>query len=295
MPTELRPVSVHSGGVRLAAVLRLPEGASATNKVPAIVCCQGFSLVKEVFLPKNAEALNAAGYATLNLDYRFFGESGGEPRCRLVPSMQIEDVRAGLTFLETVPEVDGSRLGVFGISLGASVAVGVAGADMRVKALVAVAGPGDLRRVWSAFPDFPAFEQKVLAARRVYAATGEVRYVAVPKLLSSDPETCALLVAEAPKYPTWRLEITFESLVDLFELAPEDTLPKSRAAALFVYPANDALITKSEMVSLYAKARGPRKLVSLPGISHHEVYDTGKGFAPLMEETIAFLGEHLPR
>lgn len=293
MPSETRAVSVFSGGVRLAAVLRLPAGASATAKVPAVVCCQGFSLVKEVWLPKNAEALNAAGYATLNLDYRFFGESGGEPRCRLVPSAQVEDVRAGLGFLETVPEVDATRLGVFGISLGASVAVGVAGRDMRVKALVAVAGPGDLRRVWSAFPDFAKFEAKVLEARRVYASTGEVRYVAVPKLLSSDPETCALLVAENPKYPTWRLEITFESLADLFEFAPEDDLPKSRAASLFVYPENDALITKSEMVSLYAKARGKKKLHPLPGLSHHEVYAEGGGFEPLMKETLAFLGEHL--
>lgn len=290
-----RDVSVYSGGLRLAGVLRLPEGASETSKVPAIVCCQGFSLVKEVWLPKNAEALNRAGYATLNIDYRFFGESGGEPRCRLIPSMQVEDVRAALTFLETVPEVDGSRLGLFGISLGASVAVGAAGKDERVRALVAVAGPGDLGRVWSGLPDFPKFREKVLEARRRYVTTGEVRYVAVPKLLSSDPDTCALLVAEAPKYPSWRLEITFESLADLFEFAPEDDLPKSRAASLFVYPSEDALITKGEMVSLYAKARGPKKLVSLSGLRHHEVYDAGKGFEPLMNETLSFYAEHLAR
>jgi pimeloyl-ACP methyl ester carboxylesterase len=288
-----RDVTVYSDGVKLAGVLRLPEGASASHKVPAVVCCQGFSLVKEVWLPKNAEALNRAGYATLNVDYRFFGASGGEPRCRLVPRMQVEDVRAALTFLETVPEVDPSRLGLFGISLGASVAVGAAGKDMRVRALVAVAGPGDLGRVWAGLPDFPKFREKVLEARRAYVSTGEVRYVAVPKLLSSDPATCALLVAEAPKFPSWRLEITFESLADLFEFAPEDDLPKSRAASLFVYPAEDALITKGEMVSLYAKARGPKKLVSLPGIQHHEVYDTGAGFEPLMHETIAFYAEHL--
>lgn len=288
-----RDVTVYSDGVKLAGVLRLPEGVSEGHKVPAIVCCQGFSLVKEVWLPKNAEALNRAGYATLNVDYRFFGASEGEPRCRLVPRMQVEDVRAALTFLETVPEVDASRLGLFGISLGASVAVGAAGKDMRVRALVAVAGPGDLGRVWAGLPDFPKFREKVLEARRTYVSTGEVRYVAVPKLLSSDPATCALLVAEAPKFPSWRLEITFESLADLFEFAPEDDLPKSRAASLFVYPAEDALITKGEMVSLYAKARGPKKLVSLPGIQHHEVYDTGAGFEPLMRETIAFYAEHL--
>ena len=288
-----RKVTIHSEGTRLAGVLRLPDGLAPGQKVPALVMCQGFSLVKEVWLPKNAAELNRAGYATLSLDYRYFGESEGEPRCRLVPRHQVLDVRAGLTFLETVPEVDTSRLGVFGISLGASVAVGVAGTDERVKALVAVAGPGDLERVWAAFADFPKFREKVLAARRTYVSTGEVTYAAVPKLLSSDPATCELLVKESANHPTWRLEVTFESLADLFEFAPEDDLPKSRAASLFVYPGEDALITKSEMVSLYAKARGKKKLVSLPGLAHHEVYAEGRAFDPLMRETLSFLTENL--
>lgn len=286
-------VTLYSGGMRLSGILRLPEGASAGKKVPAVVCCQGFSLVKEVWLPKSAEALNREGYATLNVDYRFFGASEGEPRCRLVPSMQVEDVRAALTFLESVPEVDSMRLGLFGISLGASVAAGAAGKDPRVRALVAVAGPGDLGRVWSQFPDFPKFYEKVREARRHYTATGEIRYVAVPKLLSSDPDTCALLVADAPNYPRWRLEITFESLMDLFEFAPEDDLPKTRAACLFVHPGDDTLIAGGEMASMYAKARGTKKLVKLPGVKHHEIYGEGKGFGPLMAETLAFFASHL--
>jgi pimeloyl-ACP methyl ester carboxylesterase len=288
-----RTITLHSAGARLAGVLRLPDGLPPGARVPALVCCQGFSLVKEVWLPKNAEALNRAGYATLNIDYRGFGESEGEPRCRLVPWAQVDDVRAALTFLETVPEVDPKRLGLFGISLGASVAVGAAGRDDRVRALVAVAGPADLGRVWASFPDFPRFREKVRAARRAYTSTGEVTYVAVPKLLASDPETCALLVADAPRFPTWRLEITFESLQDLFEFAPEDELPKSRAASLFVYPERDALIARSEMTSLYAKARGEKRLVALPGLAHHEIYNDGPGFEPVMRETLAFLDAHL--
>jgi len=101
------------------------------------------------------------------------------------------------------------------------------------------------------------------------------------------------LVADAPRFPTWRLEITFESLQDLFEFAPEDELPKSRAASLFVYPERDALIARSEMTSLYAKARGEKRLVALPGLAHHEIYNDGPGFEPVMRETLAFLDAHL--
>lgn len=293
MPTPI-PVSFHSEGHRLAAHLRLPDGLAPGEKRPAVICCQGFSLVKEVWLPRHAEAMNRAGYVTLHLDYRYFGESEGQPRCRLVPRAQVEDVRNALTFLETRPEVDASKLGLFGISLGGSVVSQVAGEDERVKAVVAASCPSDLERVWSAFPDFAKFRAKVHAARQKYVATGEVTYVAVPKLLSSDPETCALLVTDQPNFPTWRLEITFESLFDLFEFKPDEVASTIRGAALFLYPGADAMIARGEMMSLFAKAKEPKKLVVLEGIHHHEVYKEQRGFDAVMGPTLEWLQRYLP-
>lgn len=92
-----RTVTFFSDGARMAGVLRLPPGLSPGERRPAVVLCAGFSLVKEVWLPTNAQALNAAGYVTLNFDDRTFGQSGA-PRCRLVPRMQVEDVRSALVF-----------------------------------------------------------------------------------------------------------------------------------------------------------------------------------------------------
>ena len=63
--------------------------------------------------------------------------------------------------------------------------------------------------------------------------------------------------------------------MDLFEFAPEDELPKTRAACLFVHPGDDTLIAGGEMASMYAKARGTKKLVKLPGVKHHEIYGEG--------------------
>jgi pimeloyl-ACP methyl ester carboxylesterase len=290
-----RLVSFFSEGVKLAGVLRVPDQARPGEKLPAVICCQGFGLVKEVWLPNYARALNRAGYITLNLDYRGFGESGGEPRCRLVPQAQVEDIRNALTFLETVPEVDSARMGLFGISLGASVATACAGKDPRAKALVAVAGPGDLERVWSSFPDFPRFRAKVHRARQAFVASGEITYVSVVRLLASDAETCAMMVADAPKHPTWRLEISFESLEDLFAFKPEDDAPTMRAASLFLYPEADTLIAKSEMLSMCSKAPWPKQIVGLAGLKHHEVYNDGAGFEPVMRHTLEFLDARLAR
>ena len=104
---KLREVRFHSQGARVAGVLRLPD-SNLDKPAPVVVMCAGMTLTKEVWLPANAEWLCAQGYATLSFDYRGFGESEG-PRNRLVPSMQVEDARSAITFLETVAEVDSAR------------------------------------------------------------------------------------------------------------------------------------------------------------------------------------------
>lgn len=286
-----REVSFFSHGARVAGVLRLPDGSARS---PVIVMCAGMTLTKEVWLPANAEWLCAQGYATLNFDYRGFGESEGAVRNRLVPSMQVDDVRAAITFLETVAEVDASRLGLFGVSLGASVAVATAGVDERVKATVAVAGPMDLGRVWRAYPGFDSFNAKVREARRKAAVSGEVSYIKLSRLLASDPETCAMIERDAAGIPQWRPELTFESLSELFEFRPEAAVAQiSPRAVMFVAPELDVLIATGELPSAFALAGEPKRLVTLPGMKHHEVYGTGAGFAPTMSAAREFFSSFL--
>ncbi len=73
------------------------------------------------------------------------GESEGEPG-RLYPLEQAEDIRNGLTFLETNQKVNPDRLGLMGFSFGAGMAPYVAGIDERVKCSISVAGWGDGER-----------------------------------------------------------------------------------------------------------------------------------------------------
>ena len=283
-------VTFISEGARVAGVLRLP--ATGAAPYPVVIFCAGFSLTKEVWLPPYAEALNGLGWATLNFDYRGFGESEGTPRCRLVPTMQVDDVRNAVTFLESIADIDAARIGVVGVSLGAAIALGAAGIDDRIRAMVAVAGPSDLWRVWSQLPAFAGFRDKVRAARRRFVVSGDVSYAPVSKLLSSDPETCQKILDDAPSFPHWRPEITFESLQSLFEFRPEQVAPFCRASC-FIYCGDDALIGKNEAVSAWANAREPKQLVELAGVRHAEIYGQGRGFAPCLAAIASFLRDHL--
>jgi alpha-beta hydrolase superfamily lysophospholipase len=257
-----------SDGLSIAADLRVPAGPGPH---PAVVVCPGMSLTKEVWVPAYAEGLTAAGFVTLTPDWRGFGASEGA-RGRLVPQLQVRDARAALDWLETRPEVDRGRLGVLGLSLGCTVAVAVMAADARVRAGVGVAGPADLGRVWRAFPGFPAFREKVAEARRRFAATGEARTIRVSRLLAGDPATAEKIEADAPSFPTWAPEVTFESLLDLFEFAPErDAARLAGRPLLLVTPSDDPVIAGDELRSLAAAVGPSARLLVLEG-RHVDVY-----------------------
>lgn len=274
------PVSVSytSEGERVVADLRMPSG---NGKPPLVIFCPGTTLTKEVWLPRWADALNARGYATLNFDCRGFGGSGG-PRLRLIPQNQVVDVRNAVSWATSRDDLDGTRIALVGVSMGAAVALGAAGEDRRIKAAACVAGPSDLWRVWSALPNFPEFYEKVLAARRHYVVTGETKTMKLTKFVAADAGTCALIERDAPTIPSWTPELTFESLASIVEFRPEKVAPFSNAT-LFVTCGNDRLIGRAEALSAWANCRDPKRLVEIPGIDHHEIYGEGKGFLPAIE------------
>jgi fermentation-respiration switch protein FrsA (DUF1100 family) len=71
-------------------------------------------------------------------DYRHRGKSGGEAITMGV--RERGDLSASIDTIARRPEVDASRIGVFGMSMGGVIAILVAAADTRVKAL-AIEGP----------------------------------------------------------------------------------------------------------------------------------------------------------
>jgi dienelactone hydrolase len=76
----------------------------------------GYAGVREHGIAKFAEAFADAGFVVLLHDHRTFGVSGGEPRQDVDPWRQIADWRRAISYLESRPEVDSSRIGLWGTS-----------------------------------------------------------------------------------------------------------------------------------------------------------------------------------
>ena len=137
-----------SAGHTLAGTLTLPKSASRTNPVSAIITVTGSGPQdrdENIGLPgfrpfrQIADSLARRGIAVLRMDDRGTGASGGTFKGSTSADFA-EDVRAGLAYLRTRPEIRADRLGVLGHSEGAIIAPMVAEKEPTLRAIVLLAG-----------------------------------------------------------------------------------------------------------------------------------------------------------
>lgn len=134
-----------SDGTKLSATYY-----AAAQPGPAVLLLHMCNTTRRSWHPL-APRLSAAGIHALSVDYRGFGESGGErlgamrpeQAQRLVNEKWPGDIDAAYDLLVAQPGVDGTRIGVAGGSCGVSHAVGVARRHSAVRSLALLAGPLD--------------------------------------------------------------------------------------------------------------------------------------------------------
>ena len=129
------PVTFGSHGLKLAGKVFLPEDASAESPIPGAVLCHGFGSSHRA-VKNSAKIMAEQGIATLIFDFRGHGSSEGA-----LDGRQAEDAIDAWNTLKQFPEVDKSRIGLIGHSLGAMSAIIAAGEVDSPKMLVALACP----------------------------------------------------------------------------------------------------------------------------------------------------------
>lgn len=128
-------------GSSLVGILRVPAGPGPH---PTVVLIAGLDSTKEEFREIERSFLDRA-MATFALD----GPGQGEVEWSLPIRPDWEVVgEAVLAHLRTLDDVDATRVGVWGVSLGGYYAARLAAADLAIQATVALAGPYDLGASW---------------------------------------------------------------------------------------------------------------------------------------------------
>lgn len=272
-------VSFDSRGLKCRGWLYLPDGIEADEKAPTIVMAHGFSAVKEQVLPEFAECFANAGFAVLVFDYRYFGDSEGEPRCQLFPLEMVEDYRNAITWASEQPNVDPARLGIWGTSYSGGLVAYVGTFDRRVKAVVAqvpsLANAETRRAVdsdrWDSVGEF------LIQDRITRYKTGSVNYMNV---VAPEGEPCVLPGKETydafmelkDLAPNWRNQVTLESLEKIREFDTVSLIHLVAPTALLVIASEkDSLIPLETVKAAYDRAIDPKELIVLP-IGHFDIY-----------------------
>ncbi|HBK06760.1 MAG TPA: alpha/beta hydrolase [Acetobacteraceae bacterium] len=289
-------VGFYSEGTRLSGDLFLPEDLNPGEQRAGILLCHGYTGVRNLYLPDTAKALTDGGYVVLTFDYKGWGDSDG-PKARLSPYGRVIDSQAALTFLGAQPMVDADRLGIYGTSYGGATVVWTAAVDPRVKAVVSVVGIGNGRRWMRSVrhPDeFADLLKRSEQDRIQRVLTGKSEYVDRNSVLLPDRQSLELATAARKNNPNAVGEIPLEYIDDTLGFHPEWIVDKiSPRPVLFITSDDDRLVPPDESESLYAKAGEPKKLITLKGWGHYEVY-TGEAFRQVIEPTLSWYRQHLP-
>lgn len=130
-------------GLRMVALLSVPSPGS-----PVVIVLPGLDSTKETRHSSRA-AWMRRGFAVLSLDGPGQGEASRWSTAR--PDYEVA-VSTAVDWIETRPDLDASRIGMFGSSLGGYYAPRAAALEPRVKATIANCGPFDWGACWDGLP-----------------------------------------------------------------------------------------------------------------------------------------------
>ncbi len=146
-------IEIHlSSGDKIAGTFTYPK--NSVQKMPAIVLITGSSAHdRDNSRPEKpitsyrpfrqiAEKLSSNGIAVLRLDDRGVGKSKGGNIDNMTTPERADDIREGIKFLIKRNEVDSLRIGLIGLSEGASIAHIIASKDKSIRGLILLSGIG---------------------------------------------------------------------------------------------------------------------------------------------------------
>jgi uncharacterized protein len=275
-----RDIEFSAEGTTLRGWLYTPERAK--GPVPTVVMAHGFSAVKEMYLDRFAEVFSEAGLAALVYDNRNFGASDGQPRQEIDPWHQVRDYRHAITWASARPEIDESRIGVWGSSYSGGHVLTVAAIDRRVKCVVSqvplVSGSRNLKRLIRA--DMFAQVHQQFDADREARFKGEAPMM-MPVVAEDPMAPAALPTADSWQWftetgrtraPSWRNEVTLRTVEMLGEYEPGDYVARISPTPLLMLIADgDHLAIAEEAFIAYNRALEPKRILVLNG-GHFDAY-----------------------
>jgi uncharacterized protein len=283
-------VSIDSAGLKLSAVVHLPEGHQAGQKHPAIIVVHGFGANKDAGNVTVPASLYAQwGYIAMRVDMRGCGESEGTPGHVLCMD-QVQDVQSAITYLAQRPDVLADRIALSGTSFGGAVVLYTAGVDPRVAAVISAGGWGNGERKLEGQHPTPGawdkFKRMLQDGREHKAKTGTSLMVHRFDIVPIPPH----LRGGLP--PTAVMQFPVDTAQSIFDFRPDDVLAQiAPRPILFLHAAPDSVTPTSESVAMFQRAKPPAELHLFNGVDHFMLSENNPRVNALLK---AWLGQYFP-
>jgi dienelactone hydrolase len=286
-----RTATVMSEGSRITAELFAPK-AKENQPLPTIIMCHGWGGTADLLRP-DAVVFARAGYFVVTFDYRGWGASEGrviltkpiqrgkrgepftaevkEIREVVDPLDQATDLLNVLHWVQGEKQCDTKRIGLWGSSFSGGLVIYAAARDARVKATVSQVPSLDGR--WMVRAEAIRKQSLKQATQR---ARGEIGY----------PAPGARVIGNLRGAPLPEKFMRYAPV--------EDVARAPGCAMLFILAEKEELLDNKENgILAHQRAKGPKKLVILPGIKHYDIYRGSREKAQQL--AIAWFDVHLKK
>lgn len=290
--SERTDVTIPSGGESLAAWLYRPK--QAAGAVPCVVMAHGFSATREEGLEPYAEAFQAAGLAVLVFDYRYFGDSTGEPRQLLDIRKQRADYRAVVGYARALEGIDPGRIVLWGSSFSGGHVMALAQEDPAIAAVIAQAPFTDGLSIIKVTPKGNLLRATADAVRdqagallgrppvmlKAVGAPGSYATMTAPE---AEPGFTGIVSARSK----WRNEVAARVMLFLGTENPAGGVGKLQMPLLICACDNDQTTPPAGAVK--AAERAPRGELKRYPLGHFEIYTSEQARA----DQVDFLRRHV--
>jgi fermentation-respiration switch protein FrsA (DUF1100 family) len=284
---DSRECFFQSRAYKLAAHFYPPANGSPDRKGAAIVICHPWTSIKEQSPANYARVLSAEGFICLAFDAAYQGESEGEPRNLEDPYQRVEDIKCAVTYLIGCKDVDDNKIGALGICASGGYVSFAAQTDLRISAVATSAAVcvGTMAR--RGF-DQDSTNADILKQQLQNAAADRNSDVDANEKV---PELHLLpeKLEDAEDFPP-----SFKDLAQYYrkrqshERAPNTSIPRSWdlmanfdsfAYIDMISPRPLMMITGTKAATKWYsedginKAKGPKELVVVDGLTHADLYD----------------------
>ena len=257
-----------SEGVTLCGWLAKPAG---DGPHPVIVLAHGLSGIVDLDLAEYAAHFVAGGFACFAYDHRNWGRSGGWPRGETDPWRQVADMREAISFVRTLPGIDGERLGLWGTSYAGGHVLTIGALDRRVRCVVSQVPLTSGSRTFASW--VPADKQAAFLAR--LDADRDARRRGAPPAATAaatkGSET-AEWVARKDTEGRYRNELTLRSFDLLRSYEPMSFVPAIAPTPLMMIIAGrDTTTPTAWQEETFGSGGEPKRLVRFD-CRHYDVY-----------------------